>query len=226
MPTSIEASQPPVLLPSRMTVGGAQGNPTLGKQEFLQLLVAQLKHQDPMNPSNPEDMAAQLAQFSSVEQLIGINEQLGTQASSAEVMASSLNNSTAVGVIGKNVLTPGDQVAIDDPDGGAVTVVVGEGGGRGVLTLFDEGGNRVGARDLGTLDGGRQDIDLGSAADGLPPGDYRYEVSVQDADQSSVEVRTLMRAHIDGVRYGSNGPQLLSGDLEIPMADVIEIIQQ
>lgn len=209
-----------------MTVGGAQGNPTLGKQEFLQLLVAQLKHQDPMNPSNPEDMAAQLAQFSSVEQLIGINEQLGSQASSAQAMAASLNNSTAVGVIGKHVLTEGDRVVVDGTGDEAVTIGVGETGGDGVLTLYDQDGNRVGTRDLGTLVGGRQQIELGAAAEGLPPGAYRYEVTVLDADQSSVEVRTFMSAHIDGVRYGPAGPQLLSGDLEIPMADVVEIIQQ
>jgi flagellar basal-body rod modification protein FlgD len=48
----------------------------LGKDQFLQLLVAQLKNQDPMSPSDGKEMAAQLAQFSGVEQLVTANETL------------------------------------------------------------------------------------------------------------------------------------------------------
>ena len=46
------------------------------KDMFLKLLVAQMKNQDPMNPASPDQLAAQLAQFSSLEQLVGINEKL------------------------------------------------------------------------------------------------------------------------------------------------------
>jgi flagellar basal-body rod modification protein FlgD len=46
----------------------------VSKDEFLQLLVAQLKHQDPMNPVNNDQFLTQLATFSSLEQLISINE--------------------------------------------------------------------------------------------------------------------------------------------------------
>ena len=45
-------------------------------QSFLKLLVAQMKNQDPMNPMDGQEMAAQLAQFTSVEQLINANDTL------------------------------------------------------------------------------------------------------------------------------------------------------
>jgi flagellar basal-body rod modification protein FlgD len=48
----------------------------MGKDQFLQLLVAQLKHQDPLSPDDGKEMAAQLAQFSSVEQLVTVNDTL------------------------------------------------------------------------------------------------------------------------------------------------------
>jgi len=48
--------------------------PTVDKTEFLNLLVAQLKNQDPLNPVNSQDFVAQLATFSSLEQLIEINK--------------------------------------------------------------------------------------------------------------------------------------------------------
>jgi len=48
----------------------------MGETQFLQLLVSQMQNQDPMNPMDGKDLAAQLAQFSSVEQLININTKL------------------------------------------------------------------------------------------------------------------------------------------------------
>ncbi len=46
------------------------------KDMFLKLLVAQMKNQDPTNPASPDQLAAQLAQFSSLEQLVSMNEKL------------------------------------------------------------------------------------------------------------------------------------------------------
>jgi flagellar basal-body rod modification protein FlgD len=55
----------------------------LGKDEFLQLMIAQLKNQDPINPVKNEDYIAQLATFSSLEQLIaiktGVNQLAGIE---------------------------------------------------------------------------------------------------------------------------------------------------
>jgi len=48
----------------------------MGKDQFVQLLVTEMQNQDPMNPMDGKDLAAQLAQFSSVEQLMNINTKL------------------------------------------------------------------------------------------------------------------------------------------------------
>jgi len=212
MPLTVDPSAA-AATPSRTTLGAPHGNTALGKQEFLQLLVAQLKNQDPLNPTNPEQMAAQLAQFSSVEQLISINEHLGAQAGSA-----------AVALIGKTVLTPGDRVEVTGAGSETVTVVVGEGGGRAVLSLYDADGNRVGSREVGPVGPGRQEIALGAAAEGLPAGTYHYELGVADEQGVPVEVRSLTRVRVDGVRYGPSGAVVLAGPLEIPFADVTEIL--
>ncbi len=53
--------------------GSAASSSQISKSEFLELLVAQLKNQDPMNPINNEQFLTQLATFSSLEQLISIN---------------------------------------------------------------------------------------------------------------------------------------------------------
>ena len=60
---------------SNRNVGG-----TMGKNDFLMLLSAQLRHQDPLNPQNDADFASQLAQFSSLEQMQNMNETLSSMA--------------------------------------------------------------------------------------------------------------------------------------------------
>ena len=56
----------------------------IGKTEFLKLLVTQLQHQDPMNPVDNQEFIAQLATFSSLEQLISINEAVTKLAGNSE----------------------------------------------------------------------------------------------------------------------------------------------
>ena len=58
------------------TTGATDPDDALGRDQFLTLLVAQLKHQDPLNPLDGTDFTAQLAQFSSLEQQFAMNDNL------------------------------------------------------------------------------------------------------------------------------------------------------
>ena len=74
----------------------------LDKDDFLQLLLTQLKSQDPLNPQDPSEFVAQLAQLTQVEQTYNINSNL-------QDLLSSQNNITslsAMSLIGKNIVTP------------------------------------------------------------------------------------------------------------------------
>src|SRR5690242_11136098 len=55
--------------------GGAAG---LGKNDFLQLMIAQMKNQDPMQPTDDKEFVTQLAQFNSLESLQNMTDQLET----------------------------------------------------------------------------------------------------------------------------------------------------
>lgn len=90
---------------------------------FLQLLVAQLKNQDPLNPADPTTQLSQLASFSNVEQSIKLNEKL-----SSLLTASSL--SQADGVIGRTITSADGKVSgvvksVTITDKGAVATLVG-----------------------------------------------------------------------------------------------------
>jgi len=65
---------------------GAAGTPN--ESMFLQLLVAQMKNQDPESPSDPTQFVAQLAQFSELEQVIGIKQDLDAMKTAATTTSS------------------------------------------------------------------------------------------------------------------------------------------
>lgn len=60
---------------SSNTISQAAGG-AMGKDQFVKLLVSEMRNQDPMNPMDGKELAAQLAQFSSVEQLMNVNTKL------------------------------------------------------------------------------------------------------------------------------------------------------
>jgi len=71
-------------------------NGELGKDDFLKLFVAQLQHQDPMNPMNDSEFMGQMAAFSSLEQISNL-------AAANTQMAANLSSTSAIGLIGRTV---------------------------------------------------------------------------------------------------------------------------
>lgn len=204
---------------------GAASGPggAMGKDEFLQLLVAQLQNQDPLSPMKGEEFAAQLAQFSTVEQLIDINGQLEGQAELQNAAMMSTAAASAVEIVGKDILATGDDLVLRAGEPVRITVGVTE-AGPGELRILSADGREVASGPLGRLTAGRNELDAGAIAADLPPGDYTYEVTVQNADGGTVEVQTFTHARIEAVRFGPQGPVLLAGDgLEIPLSTVVEV---
>ena len=76
------------------TVAGAQKSAASGEQMFLQLLVSQMQNQDPLNPVDSTQFVSQLAQFSQLEQLIGIRSDLENGQSTAPPASSNTTDPT------------------------------------------------------------------------------------------------------------------------------------
>ncbi len=85
-------------------------NSVLGKDDFLKLLITQLKNQDPMNPTDGTQFASQLAQFSSLEQLSNLNDAIQQSMNNSLYLTQSINNSLASNLVGKNVKVLSDSV--------------------------------------------------------------------------------------------------------------------
>jgi flagellar basal-body rod modification protein FlgD len=195
----------------------------MGKEQFLKMLIAQLQNQDPMNPMQGDQMATQLATFSSLEQLQNINTTLTAQTGSQDTLLGAMRTTAAIGTIGHHVVAAGNQVEIGGDATTNVTADIGT-AGTGTLHIFDASGKEVGSRNLGAVRGGHQTIALGSAADGLDDGTYTYSIDVKDAAGAAVSVSTFMTGRVDSVKATASGLSLTAGGLTIPYGSVVQIL--
>ncbi len=79
-----------------LTVNGRKASQELGKDDFLKLLMAQMTHQDPTEPMDNSQFIAQMAQFSSLEQMYNVSNGFNK-------MASIMQSNEAAGTLGKVV---------------------------------------------------------------------------------------------------------------------------
>ncbi len=198
----------------------ASGRTSLGKNEFMQLLLTQLRYQNPLNPLEPQEFAAQLASFSNVEQLSQLNDQLAIQTQSVELATIMTKAAFSSSLVGRGVVATGDKVHVPSSGQAAIRVEVGAGGGTATLNLRDSTGRVVATRDLGVVDGGKQTLTL---PDDLPAGNYTYSLEVKDAAGESVEVTTYSRGTVAGILFRDGEIILEIDGMEISMDDVVEI---
>jgi flagellar basal-body rod modification protein FlgD len=212
----------PVTNPALFGAPAASTTPkkNLDKDAFMTLLVTQLKNQDPMNPSDSSQLAAQLAQFTSVEQLTQLNDAVTSQELSLREATLLSKTSLSAALIGRRVIAEGNQVNIPTTGPAQVRIEVGAGGGQATLRLLDSGGREVATRDLGVVPAGRQTLTL--PAD-LPAGTYRYEITVTGAKDTKVAVSTFTRGIVDGVSFKNGQIVLRIGSMEIALDDLAEI---
>jgi flagellar basal-body rod modification protein FlgD len=193
----------------------------LDKDAFLKLLVEQLKHQDPMTPMDGKDLAAQLAQFSSVEQLTQLNTAMATQTEASQMAALSSQSALSASLIGRHVDAVGDTMAVGSNGRPTITVDIGGSGGAGTLTLKDDTGNVIATRDLGTLRAGTgQTLTLPGD---LPNGTWHYTLDVKGSGGTTAPVTTYVSGIVSSVEFKNGKILLRSGPLEIALDDLVSI---
>ncbi|MBW2644639.1 MAG: flagellar hook capping protein [Deltaproteobacteria bacterium] len=203
-------------------IGGSSGGlqtldtSTIGKDAFLQMMIAQLQNQDPLNPLDGTDFTAQLAQFSSLEQLNNMNAQLETLG----LYQSSLNNAQSIGLIGKEITAIGNIIKVDGTSAD-LTYNLSEDAEKVVVSIYDEGGNLVDTLELGTQQKGENSVVWGCS--GVAAGNYTFEVSASNANKDVVPVYTIITGKVTGVSFEKGAPILSVNGQDIPFGDIISV---
>jgi len=196
----------------------------LGKDQFLKLLIAQLRYQDPMNPMQGDQMATQLAQFSSLEQLQQINANLTNQQTSSGTLLGAVQSTAAINTIGHTVVAIGNQLQVGGANAAtSVEATFGSAATKATLHIFNASGSEVGSQSLGSVGAGKQTFNLGKMTEGLAPGTYTYTIDATDGSGTAVAVQTYTTARIDGVSSGQNGLVLTAGGITIPYGSIVRI---
>ena len=200
---------------------------SLGKEDFLRLLITQLEYQDPLSPLQNEEFVAELAQFSSLEQMQNVNKNLQDSIQANYMLNQSINNSLVAALIGREAKVQGDAFYLPNSGQAELEFVLPQVADRVVLTISDANGTPIRQVDLGGMNSGshvyRWDgmTDAGFPAD---PGVYHFSIEAS-SDGSSVQSQLFSVGTITGVRYVNGVATLLLGDLEVGLPDVAEIRQ-
>lgn len=201
------------------------GNSEMGQQEFLQLLVAQMRNQDPINPLDSKEFAAQLAQFNSVEQLINVNNGLSTLQNSQELMSASLTNSMAANMTGKNVKALSNEVYLAPGGESKVQYKLNQTASNVEIVIRSESGAEVRRETLSGVPGGDHEwIWDGQNSNGDRMGDGKYYVEIQASnDGSRVGALTYVEGVAEKVRYTGSGVFLTVNNVNVSIGDVEEV---
>jgi len=204
----------------------AKGKSVLGKDDFMKMLLSQLKNQDPLSPLDGTEFASQLAQFTSLEQLTNMNTSLNTSIEANYLLAQSVNNTMMASLIGKEVKLIGNTVNYSGQENAAMGYKLPAEAHSVTINIYDSNQKLVktisGEKEVGEhkVSWDFTDNDGNKLSEGV----YSFEISAKASNGNEITTEFYKWGFIDSVRYTEEGTKLVSGNEEYMLSDVFEIL--
>ena len=210
-------------------VGNTNGSmgQELGRDDFLSMLLVQLRYQDPLNVMSQSEFTSQLAQFSSLEQLQQINGNITSSLNANALLTNSLNNSLATTLIDRTVKAHGNSLYLEDGQSATCAFDLSEAADKVTISIYDEDGDLVATIDEQDLGQGQHVVAWDGKDDGgrrLSSGEYTFKVEAFDGNQESVDVDVYIMGRVEAVKYQAGSAVLVVDGLEVELSDVFEIL--
>ena len=228
------------LAPTEPSLYTTEAPGSMGKDDFLKLLITQLQMQDPLNPQDPAEFTSQLTQFSNLEQMIGMNgsiaalkDQMIESLSSLQLLQAASNNTQAVSLIGKDVLFEGDTLQVKDGEAQNVRFYAPEDLHNTQATIYspaavspENPSGLIRTVDLGTVGTGVRSYDWSTLGVEPPPdGKYTIKVTALNPAGTDVTVPTLTTGRVTGVAFEAGQTYLDAGDQRVALGDVFSVTE-
>ena len=213
-----KVSDPNWIDPSKKVRG--TGNKEMDKDAFFKLMMAQLKNQDPTNPLKNHEMAAQLAQFSTLEQMSNMNTTL------KEMKAGSkpIEEFQALNMIGKKVSGDSSKLARNDVDKEhEFSFKLPQDAKTTEIKLMNAKGDIVREFNFNELKAGENKVVWnGETDDGrkAPAGNYSFQTDATGANGQKLQVKTDFEGVISGMSFSNEGPVLQIGKQTVRLKDI------
>ncbi|PID29912.1 MAG: flagellar hook capping protein [Candidatus Cloacimonadota bacterium] len=195
---------------------------SMKKDDFLKLLITQMKYQDPMNPADNTQMAAQLAQYSQLETLNNMHETMKTNL----VMSQSMNNSYMTSLIGKDIKAYGNSFSFAgkpvELDFYLSSTADAE------IKIYDKNGKHVDTLESKNMQGGNRSLTwdgLDESGNSLEEGEYTFSVEAVDASGNPVSTDTFTTGIAAGITYEQGTPYLVINGQYVGLGNVISVNQ-
>lgn len=217
------------------TVSGTSGTSTdstttthktsLDQTDFMTILLAQLKYQDPNNPMDDTEMAAQLVQYSNLEALNKIND--GVQS----LVDSNSNDNILAGVnyIGKSIKSTGFNLTVDEGTVSTLYYSLGEAVTNVTANVYDEDGDLLRSEALGSKGiGDYSYVWDGKDTNGtaMTDGTYGIIIRAENAEGENVLVQSQISGKVTGVKTSSGTVYLeLADGRTVELANVTEVVE-
>lgn len=192
------------------------GSADLGRDEFLRMLIAQLENQDPLDPQDATEFTAQLAQFTSLDQLVSMRTSI-EELARAQASGQSLSAAT---LIGRNVLVESDEFTTTAATPPPLVLEAAEAASLSGAELVDADGRVVARSGAFEVGAGRSTLDW-SRFDQVPgPGTYQLRLT---ASGGTTAPRVLVEGTVTGASFMNGSAMLMLGPTELPLSALREV---
>ena len=196
----------------------------MSRDAFLKLFIEQLKNQDPLNPMKNYELSAQLAQFSSLEQLYDINKNFTK-------FTKSLNKASyfqGIDLIGKKIKYEGNEILKSGNKPVNIDFKLSDDVADANINIYDEEDNYVGTIQLHDLTKGENSATWnGKDATGnlVKDGIYKYEIIAYNGEGDKVDYKAYGSGLITNLRFDPDTNEALFkvNDEEISIDKIVSI---
>ena len=201
------------------STSSASSTKAIGKDEFMKLLLAQLKNQNPLNPMDGTDFAAQLAQFSSLEQLSNLNAELKTQG----LNQMTLGYAQSANMIGKVIEAKNGNTVTANGSAVDINYRLAKDAQKVTINIYDQDGKLVQTLEDTAKKEGMNITTWNCSA--IAKGNYTFQIAASDINGGVVTADTMTSGVVTAVHFKNNTISLTVNGQELALSDVVSVIQ-